>query len=61
MDNNCLSIETLLWSDDRRRKFTSVGYVYFNGSLRLENVIFPNIKFGFNQRKFLTSLLTVSS
>ncbi|CAG2239406.1 GRID1 [Mytilus edulis] len=56
-DYNCLSIETLMWSDDRRRELTTVGHVYFNGSLRLENDIFPNIKFGFNQRKFVTSLL----
>ncbi|CAC5388391.1 GRID1 [Mytilus coruscus] len=56
-DNNCLSIETLLWSENRRRELTTVGYVYFNGSLCLENDIFPNLRFGFNQRTFLTSLL----
>lgn len=49
-----------MWSDDRRRELTTVGHVYFNGSLRLQNDIFPNIKFGFNQRKFVTSLLPVS-
>ncbi|CAC5388393.1 unnamed protein product [Mytilus coruscus] len=55
-DNICLSIETLMWSDDRRRELTTVD-VYFNGSLSLENDIFPNVKFGFNQRKFLASIL----
>ncbi|CAC5388394.1 GRIN [Mytilus coruscus] len=58
-NNNCkrVSIETLMWSNDRKRKLTTVGYVYFNGSLYLQKDIFPNVKFGFNQRRLLISLL----
>ncbi|XP_063399305.1 glutamate receptor ionotropic, kainate glr-3-like [Mytilus trossulus] len=60
--NNCsrkrgVSIETLMWSNDRKRRLTTVGYVYINGSLILPKDIFPNVKFGFNQRRLLISLL----
>ncbi|CAG2206005.1 unnamed protein product [Mytilus edulis] len=57
-NNNCtrVSIETLMWSNDRKRKLTTVGSV-FNGSLYLQKDIFPNVKFGFNQRRLLISIL----
>ena len=51
---------TLMWLPGNRG-LSTVGYVHMNGSLLTEKYIFPNVKFGFNGRKFLVNTLPVSS
>ncbi|XP_060069605.1 uncharacterized protein LOC132549672 [Ylistrum balloti] len=47
-------IQTLMWRDDGR-ELSPVGAVSLNGEIILHSKIFPNVDFGFNQRKFIVS------
>ncbi|KAK7480358.1 hypothetical protein BaRGS_00028405 [Batillaria attramentaria] len=49
-------VNTLLWKTDGRR-LSHVGQITSNGSAFTGNDVFPNIKFGFNKRKFLIGTL----
>ncbi|XP_033741782.1 glutamate receptor ionotropic, kainate 3-like [Pecten maximus] len=48
------TIQTLMWRDDGR-ELSPVGSINLNGEKDLHSDVFPNVDFGFNQRKFIVS------
>ena len=59
-NSQCLGyrIETLQWLPEGRH-FATVGHVTSRGNIVISHEMFPNVKFGFNKRQLLVTMVEV--